>query len=447
MKLNRMAMALLATTACIAQAGVTVTPVLLGYQVSSPAEKQYREKLNYTGTTNAMGVSKSNGLYTGAALGFELTPATQVQVEYGVSNTENNAKDPVTATAGTATTNQRYDVDQRTITANALIGTQQFTGYSDSAFNPYVLVGGGVQHTTVKNQKTYDATAGTTTVTSTQAGTTIAEAKNNKVVNAGIGARTHLGNALSLRTEARGVYNIDRKSIEALGLAGLEVTLGGRNAPKVDVPPVVEPMRVVQPDLVVIPEPPVVVQTPVVAPKPEVVVIDEPVVVRDTDSDMDGVVDRLDACPGTPRNLVVDARGCPVPVNLTEELNVELRVFFDYDKSIVKPQYRQEIAKVADAMRAFPNSTAAIEGHASKDRPKSSAKYNQRLSEARAIAVRNILTGEFGVPTSRVSAIGYGFDRPIAPNNTEEGRAMNRRVYAVIKGDRTTTVNQTNDMR
>lgn len=98
-------------------------------------------------------------------------------------------------------------------------------------------------------------------------------------------------------------------------------------------------------------------------------------------------------------------------------------------------------------MREYPNATAAIEGHASKDSKRSNARYNQRLSEARANAVKSVLSNEFGIAPNRLSAVGYGFDRPVAPNDTAEGKAMNRRVYAVIQGNKVTTVTQTNDMQ
>ena len=202
-----------------------------------------------------------------------------------------------------------------------------------------------------------------------------------------------------------------------MALAGLEVVLGGHLAPAVAVAPL-EPQAPV-------------IGTPIV-------------VVDDADSDGDGVPDSIDACPGTPMNVVVDERGCPLVVDITDELKMELRVFFDNDKSAIKNQYKPEIAKVAEKMREYPNSIASIEGHASKTGP--SARYNQRLSEARAIAVKSMLTNEFGIAPNRLSTVGYGYDRPIADNNTEEGRAMNRRVYAIITGDKTMTVEQTKDM-
>lgn len=213
----------------------------------------------------------------------------------------------------------------------------------------------------------------------------------------------------------------------------------GRLAPAVPVAPVAEPVAE-----------PVIAPAPVILPKPEPepAIEEAPAVIEDivVDSDRDGVPDHLDACPGTPVNTVVDARGCPVQVNLVEELRQELRVFFDYDKSIIKPQYREEVAKVAAQMREFPNATATIEGHASRDSARSSARYNQRLSEARANAVKSMLSNEFGIAPNRLNAVGYGFDHPIAPNTTAEGKAMNRRVEAVITGSKTTTVDQTKDM-
>ena len=223
-----------------------------------------------------------------------------------------------------------------------------------------------------------------------------------------------INDALSLRGEARAIHNFDYDLWDYMGLAGLEVVLGGHLAPAV-----VAPATIVEP-------------TPVV------------VVEADQDSDGDGVIDRLDQCPNTPANVVVDETGCPVQVQIDDELKMELRVFFDNDKSVIKEQYKPEIAKVAEKMREYPNSSASIEGHASKTGP--SARYNQRLSEARAIAVKTMLTNEFGVAPNRLSTVGYGYDRPIAPNDTEEGRAMNRRVYAVITGNKSMTVDQTKDM-
>ena len=394
MKLNKIALALFAITAAplAANAGVTISPILLGYHYSEGADDEQAEAM-VDGSGN--GYYQENGLYTGAALGIELTPSTQFQVEYGVSNT-----DAISNNAGTPASSGSYDAEQETISGNFLIGTEQFTGYTDSAFKPYVLVGAGQSKIKIENA----------------AGNEVAESKDT-IGNLGLGAMYRINDALSLRGEARAIHNFDNNWWEGMALAGLEVVLGGHLAPTVAVPPMVEPNLYT---------PPIVV------------------VESDLDSDGDGVPDSIDACPGTPMNVVVDERGCPVPVDITDELKMELRVFFDNDKSAIKNQYKPEIAKVAEKMREYPNSIARVEGHASKTGP--SARYNQRLSEARAVAVKSMLTNEFGIAPNRLSTVGYGYDQPIADNNTEEGRAMNRRVYAIITGDKTMTVEQTKDM-
>lgn len=434
MKLSKIALAVIAAAvAPLASAGVTVSPLLLGYQYNDQAQDKQRavlltnKQLVANATVNG-GVAVKNGLYTGAALGVELTPSTQLQVEYGVANSEASA-----SAASALNAANRFDSEKETISGNLLIGTEQLTGYNpNSNFKPYVLVGGGQAKTKIKNKEAYSVGAGANQ--GLVAGQAYYPAGSNirvltdKVASVGLGARYLVNDALALRGEARAIHNFDNKWWEGLALAGLEVTLGGRLTPAVPVPP---------------PATPPVVVTPVVPVQPVVKVVEQPVV--EVDSDGDGVVDSLDACAGTPRNLVVDARGCPIAVDIQDALRMELRVFFDNDKSIIKPQYRQEVAKVAEKMREYPNATANIEGHASKTGP--SARYNQRLSEARANAVKSMLSNEFGVAANRLRAVGYGYDRPIAPNTTEEGRAQNRRVYAVIEGNNTKTVNQTKDMQ
>lgn len=395
MKLNKIALALFAITAAplAANAGVTISPLLLGYHYSEGDDDKQAEIM---GDGNGNGFYKENGLYTGAALGIELTPSTQFQVEYGVSNTDGVGVNRTTGNDVPGT----FDAEQEMISGNFLIGFEEFSGYTDNAFKPYALIGAGRSKIEVEDAS----------------GDFITGSKDT-IGNLGLGAMYRINDALSLRGEARAIHNFDNNWWEGMALAGLEVVLGGHLAPTVAVPPMQEPS---------------VDTAPVV------------VVESDLDSDGDGVPDSIDACPGTPMNVVVDERGCPVPVDITDELKMELRVFFDNDKSTIKNQYKPEIAKVAEKMREYPNSTARIEGHASKTGP--SARYNQRLSEARAVAVKSMLTNEFGIEPNRLSTVGYGYDQPIADNNTEEGRAMNRRVYAIITGDKTMTVEQTKDM-
>jgi OOP family OmpA-OmpF porin len=81
-------------------------------------------------------------------------------------------------------------------------------------------------------------------------------------------------------------------------------------------------------------------------------------------------------------------------------------------------------------MKEYPNTKAIIEGHT--DSVGSDA-YNLRLSNDRSNSVRQYLIKEFGVDASRLTSKGYGESRPIATNDTDEGRQKNRRVWAVLE--------------
>lgn len=382
MKLNKIALAVVAAAVMpvAANAGVTVTPLLLGYHyvdgIGDTEDKQGEQ---------FFGAYQGNDLYTGAGIGIELTPTIALELEYGETDSD--------VLTGNGNTVNGWDFEQKSYSGNFTIGTETFSGYTNSPFKPYVLIGAGQSKTSLvdSNDKKYTS--------------------KDTIGNLGLGAYYRINDALSLRGEGRAIYNFDNDWWEGLALAGLNVVLGGHLAPAA---PVVEP-------------------TPV-----------EPIVVTDGDDDQDGVPNSVDKCPGTPLNVVVDADGCPREISMDDALRMELRVFFDNDKTVIKDQYKPEIQKVAEKMNEYPNSTASIEGHASKTGP--SARYNQRLSEARANAVKSMLVNQFGVAPQRISTVGYGYDRPIADNNTAEGRAMNRRVYAIITGNKSGTTVQTKDM-
>lgn len=146
------------------------------------------------------------------------------------------------------------------------------------------------------------------------------------------------------------------------------------------------------------------------------------------DDDRDGVSNSLDLCPNTPLGTKVDSKGCTVAIEAP--LSMELKINFKSGSAVVNPAGVKEISKVARLMVENPNTTVIIEGH-TDSRGKAAA--NKRLSEQRANAVRNVLIKQ-GVNASRVRAIGYGPDQPIADNATEAGRAQNRRVIAKIEG-------------
>jgi len=145
------------------------------------------------------------------------------------------------------------------------------------------------------------------------------------------------------------------------------------------------------------------------------------------DADRDGVLDSRDNCPDTPRNYAVDADGCPIP--LEEVARVELMVNFDFDRSEVKSEYFSEIEEVADFMAQFPDVDIELEGHTDS---RGTQAYNVDLSDRRVAAVRQVMIGRFNVQASRVSSRGYCESQPVASNDSDAGRADNRRVMTVI---------------
>jgi len=151
------------------------------------------------------------------------------------------------------------------------------------------------------------------------------------------------------------------------------------------------------------------------------------------DSDGDGVYDYLDKCPSTPAGASVDENGCSII--LKETVSIELNIEFGLDRAEIGPQYHIQLKKVADFMKAYPDTTARIEGHTDSAGP---AQYNLQLSQKRSESVRQYLINNFSIAPERLNARGFGESRPIATNTTREGRKKNRRVVAVIYAEKET---------
>ena len=99
-------------------------------------------------------------------------------------------------------------------------------------------------------------------------------------------------------------------------------------------------------------------------------------------------------------------------------------VTFAFDRAEIRPASRAILDQAADRLRQCGRERLQVEGHTDSI---GSDVYNQDLSERRARAVRDYLAGK-GVGDGRISAVGYGESRPVATNDTPEGRALNRRV-------------------
>jgi outer membrane protein OmpA-like peptidoglycan-associated protein len=142
------------------------------------------------------------------------------------------------------------------------------------------------------------------------------------------------------------------------------------------------------------------------------------------DRDGDSVLDKDDQCPdvaGTVAN-----NGCPeVTQEVQDQLNEYAKtILFDLGKSSIKTDSETVLRDIVAILKKYPTARFTVEGHTDSS---GSAKTNQKLSELRAQSVVEWLTNN-GIPVSRLSAIGYGEDKPIASNATRSGRAQNRRV-------------------
>ena len=134
------------------------------------------------------------------------------------------------------------------------------------------------------------------------------------------------------------------------------------------------------------------------------------------DTDGDGVPDTLDRCPATPAGVRVDSYGC--------SCDYTLALTFEFGSAELAAADKAALDELIAVLRNLPQVKGVIEGHTDSVGP---ADYNQQLSERRANAVMDYLDNA-GIADARFSAVGYGESRPIASNDTDEGRAANRRV-------------------
>ena len=103
---------------------------------------------------------------------------------------------------------------------------------------------------------------------------------------------------------------------------------------------------------------------------------------------------------------------------------------FDAFKADVRPQYHEELRKVANFMQANPRVTATVEGHTGN--LQATAKLAMEISQRRAQNVVNYLVNNFGIARSRLSAEGFGQTRRFAYNTSLEGQRENRRVNIIF---------------
>ncbi|MBK9107420.1 MAG: OmpA family protein [Saprospiraceae bacterium] len=142
------------------------------------------------------------------------------------------------------------------------------------------------------------------------------------------------------------------------------------------------------------------------------------------DTDGDGIMDKLDGCPNTPGPIA--NKGCPVIEKADiETLDFAMRaVQFDLGRATLRSESFSILDKVAKILKKYPDYNLTIAGHTDNS---GSAGFNLDLSERRAKICYEYLIS-IGISASRLSYVGFGSSKPIAPNDNETGRYLNRRV-------------------
>ncbi|WLI11493.1 MULTISPECIES: OmpA family protein [Pseudomonas] len=155
---------------------------------------------------------------------------------------------------------------------------------------------------------------------------------------------------------------------------------------------------------------------------------------QDGDEDDDGVFDRRDRCPDTPADTPVEHHGCPLPQYpasvkpveppVSEVITLNGNVLFAYNQSELMPEARSELDSLMVKLQNTDVVSIKVIGHTDSQ---GSDAYNQKLSERRASSVAAYLLSQ-GLAPNKLTSEGRGESQPVADNDTEEGRAQNRRV-------------------
>ena len=146
-----------------------------------------------------------------------------------------------------------------------------------------------------------------------------------------------------------------------------------------------------------------------------------PAVKGEGDADGDSIVDSKDQCPDTPKGYQVDEKGCPKSVTL--HLN------FAFASNLIPTSAAQDVINLTDFMKKNPASNINIVGHTDII---GNDERNQPRSEARARALADRLISN-GIDANRIKTSGKGSKEPIATNDTDAGRAQNRRIEVEIR--------------
>ncbi|MEN6375642.1 MAG: OmpA family protein [Smithella sp.] len=139
-------------------------------------------------------------------------------------------------------------------------------------------------------------------------------------------------------------------------------------------------------------------------------------------------VEEVKPAPAAPVEEVKPAPVEEAKPEIIEKGRTTLNVEFDFDKATIKKGYYKDIDDLVAVMKQYTDLNVTIEGHTDSI---GKAAYNKKLSQKRADAVKKYMVEKGGISADRLTAVGYGEDKPIASNKTKQGRQKNRRVEAV----------------
>lgn len=150
------------------------------------------------------------------------------------------------------------------------------------------------------------------------------------------------------------------------------------------------------------------------------------------DQDDDGVIDKRDQCVGKEPGVSVDNVGCEKTLSALR--TIDLNIEFPSGSAVIGDAYQSSIKQLAKVYSENPEFIILIEGHTDNT---GARVMNLELSKARAKAVAQTLIERFNVSEQNILISGFGPDRPVASNDSSEGRKKNRRMVAhVVSRDR-----------
>ena len=368
-------------------------------------------------------VIKKKIFYTLSILSFlhASMPETEIGINIGMNATKNEDSSKFeNPTVGITYQNNSYVISPRVDVeyvslkkeqADALIkasvnGIYEYENRTN--FSPYVLLGLGYEKVVGETKDVIESHA---------------------FVQGGAGLRIDIRDGYKARIEGKFLQILggEDEENEAILTAGLSIPLTYAKKPvRRPKPPV---RRVAPPRPRPIPRPvvinrPIQVVEPIIIHEPPKILHSNnnecPIKISASDFDRDGVEDRLDQCPNTPCNFSVDGYGCPIKATL--------KIHFANNSSTIREYSKIKVSEFANFLLKNRGSIVTIIGHTDSV---GSSVSNQRLSYRRAKSVVEALLSK-GLSPARVHAEGRGESDPIASNKTEDGRAKNRRIEAVL---------------